>query len=119
MIRRTFPHPQPNLDVIADAIRGEMGAAGPQGFYVMPGPGGVTIEQLSWDGVDERAVAVAIAATPPDSPALRNRRDADMLPPVLKEALLALLDLVNIERAQHGRGEIAPAQFIAAVKARL
>lgn len=119
MIARTFPHPEPYLPVIADAIRSLMAAAGAYGFHLERVPSGVRVYQASWDGVDEGAVAAAIAATPSDSESLRQRRETDAYPAALREALLALLDLLNIERAQHGRVEITPAQFIAVVKSRL
>lgn len=53
------------------------------------------------------------------SHAARARAEVEAFPLALRAALLTLLALVNVERAQHGRPPVTPAQFVAAARARV
>lgn len=116
MTSRTFARATPaHVGSLADAIRGLI----PGSFHIIEVSGAVVIETASWDGVDTEAVQLQVTAAPDDTDTVRAKYEADAIPVLLKAALLSLLDGLNMERARHGVAAITPAQFVAAIRAKV
>lgn len=120
MIRRTYARQTaPHLPTLADNIRALMAAANAGSFHVNYQNGQVIIEQGSWAGVNEAAVASAVAAAPDDGEKIDAKRIVNSLTLVERAIFLTILDGINVERARHGAAAITPAQWITSIIAKI
>jgi hypothetical protein len=88
-------------------------------FCVFFQDGSVVIEQESFTGVNTASVDAAVAAAPAHSEALDVKAQIAALPMLLRATVLSIMDAINIERAQHGRAAITPAQAVNAIAAKV
>ena len=109
----------PHLPLLATALQPILTVANAGSFHITTTPGFVSIEQGGWSSVDLAAVQVEIDAAPDDTPQLRAQGQLTEVPRWEKAAFMALLDIINVERARHSAVAITPAQFITAAKARV
>ena len=113
----------PHLPSLADALATILTGAGYQLAY---DAGAVRINFPDFAGKGPQ-VQAAVDAAPAYSDSVHNKWAADNIAApgsgigdeVAKQGLLTLLDLLNVERGQHGRAAITPQQFVTEVKKRL
>jgi hypothetical protein len=75
--------------------------------------------EADFGGTTDAAVQAIVDAAPAASSALDAKLEADRMTLLEKAAYLTLLDAINLERQTSGRPVITPAQFVAAVKAKV
>lgn len=114
--RATVPHGATLATMLAPLLA----AANAGSFHVRYQGGAVQIEQESFAGVDQPAVAAAVAAAPVSTPSLEAQSTIDGWPPELKALFLLLVDQLNILRTQPTTvlAAITVSQAWAAVKAK-
>lgn len=107
--RATEPHRQSLAAVLTPLIGG----------HAQRYDKGTLAIDAEFGAVTDAQVQALVDAAPEASVALDTKARIDGLSQVEKAIALTMLDLVNQERARHSAAAVTPAQFIAAVKARV
>ena len=101
---------EPHLPTLAATLAPLLAVATCGSFHLHYDGKAVVIEQATFDRVNRAAVDAAVAAAPDRTARLDVKAELDAISPFLKVVILGLLDLINTERAQHGRSQITPEQ---------
>lgn len=110
---------EPHLPTLAATLAPLLAVATCGSFHLHYDGKAVVIEQATFDRVDRAAVEAAVAAAPARTAQLDAQAELDAVPDILRVAVLGLLDLINVERAQHGRSQITPQQVWTQLKAKV
>jgi hypothetical protein len=116
LIRVVSRETEPHLISLAVTLAPLLAVANSGSFHLRYQSGVVIIEQSSFHGVNLSAVDAAVLAAPAHTSVLAAKAWIDTLDPALDAILVALVKLLNTERAQHGRPALTRAAFLQLAK---